>query len=266
MRKFFSILLVFVLFGCEGGSSAERKPRLSITSSTQLLPLAEVLANAFQEETGHRVSVKGTLGKEEELLRKGLTDIVITTESSSSEGISSRCFAIDKTVLIVNARNPLTQISQEQLASIFTGKRLNWADLGGTRAEIQVLARESGSSTRESFERNFLAQTNLSEISLRALLVNSNIEMTSAVSKIAGGIGYVSLGSLKPGVKILAVYDGSGMEIKSSEVKIFAQSLSNGEKEEIVQFQTFIEGKKAGVLIADEGFLALDPHKETLKN
>ena len=54
--------------------------------------------------------------------------------------------------MVVNNENPVSDLSIEQLAQIFTKQVTNWADVGGEDGEIVVIGREAGSGTRDGFE------------------------------------------------------------------------------------------------------------------
>ena len=52
----------------------------------------------------------------------------------------------------MNPENPVTELTSEQIAKIFTGEITNWSELGGNDAEIAVFGRDSASGTRSAFE------------------------------------------------------------------------------------------------------------------
>ena len=53
---------------------------------------------------------------------------------------------------VVNKDAGVTDLSQQELIDIFTGKVKNWSELGGADQEISVINRASGSGTRATFE------------------------------------------------------------------------------------------------------------------
>ena len=56
------------------------------------------------------------------------------------------------TGLAVNPTNTVTGLSTEQVRKIYTGEITDWVQVGGKAGDIRPLLRESGSSTRASFE------------------------------------------------------------------------------------------------------------------
>lgn len=59
------------------------------------------------------------------------------------------------TGLAVNALNTIGALSAEQVRKIYSGEFTDWSQVGGQPGEIRPLIRESGSSTRASFEAYF---------------------------------------------------------------------------------------------------------------
>lgn len=54
--------------------------------------------------------------------------------------------------MIVNAENPVSDLTLEQIASIYTGAVTDWSEFGSDAGAIAVIGRESGSGTRDGFE------------------------------------------------------------------------------------------------------------------
>jgi len=59
------------------------------------------------------------------------------------------------TGLAVNPLNTTVALSKEQVRRIYSGEITDWSQVGGQPGEIRPLIRESGSSTRASFETYF---------------------------------------------------------------------------------------------------------------
>jgi len=59
------------------------------------------------------------------------------------------------TGLAVNPLNAIGALTTEQVRKIYTGEITDWSQVGGHPGEIRPLVRESGSSTRASFEAYF---------------------------------------------------------------------------------------------------------------
>jgi phosphate transport system substrate-binding protein len=58
---------------------------------------------------------------------------------------------LDGVTVVVNKKNPVTNITKEQLAGIYTGRIRNWSELGGNYAEIDVVGILLNHGTAEVF-------------------------------------------------------------------------------------------------------------------
>src|SRR2546426_7536372 len=59
------------------------------------------------------------------------------------------------TGVIVNAANPVKNVTKEQVRRIFAGEIKNWSQLGWENQEVKVFIREANAATRTSFETYF---------------------------------------------------------------------------------------------------------------
>ena len=74
-------------------------------------------------------------------------------EEAKANGVEAveHVIAIDALAIIVNPANPITQLTIDQLADIFTGRVTNWKDVGGNDAPIVIVSRETNSGTHVYF-------------------------------------------------------------------------------------------------------------------
>lgn len=71
-------------------------------------------------------------------------------------------------VFIVNEENPVTDLTEEQLKDIFSGKITNWQELGGDDAEI-ILYQHEENSDEQKFMKNFMGEEKLVEAKTEAV-------------------------------------------------------------------------------------------------
>lgn len=69
--------------------------------------------------------------------------------------LTSIPYAGTGTGLAVNSLNAIGALTTEQVRKIFSGEITDWSQVGGQTGDIRPLIRESGSSTRASFEAYF---------------------------------------------------------------------------------------------------------------
>ena len=183
MKKIISIVLVLacaaaLLAGCgssgTAGStsipSASSEPSSSVSTdaavtgsvatdgSTSMEKVIGALGEAFMNNnsgasftynpTGSGSGIKAVL--------EGRCDIGLSSralkDEEKAEGLVETVLAYDGIAMVVNPENPVSDLSLEQIAAIYTGEITNWKEVGGNDAEIVLIGREAGSGTRDGFE------------------------------------------------------------------------------------------------------------------
>jgi phosphate transport system substrate-binding protein len=105
--------------------------------------------------------------------------------------------------LVVNASNPVSDLTKDQVHDIFTGKTTNWKDVGGPDTAIQLYIRDPISGTHLGFKE--LAMKNEPYASHPHLRTNYT-EIVQAVAADPQGIGYSGIEMAKAtGVKMLTI-------------------------------------------------------------
>ena len=105
--------------------------------------------------------------------------------------------------VIVNAANPVANLTRDQIRDIFTGTVKNWKEVGGADAPIHWFIRDPVSGTYLGFRE--LAMENKPYGSGGTTFTNYHA-IVQAVAQDPNGIGYCSLDlANKPGVKALSV-------------------------------------------------------------
>ena len=130
-------------------------------------------------------------------------------EGPSSEHV----LAIDGLAMIVHPKNPISQLSKQQLADIFSGKITNWAQLGGSDQSINLYARDENSGTWDSFKNMVLSKK--APLSESAKRFESSEMLVGNVLIDKGAIGFIGLAFVGDS-KLLAVSDGDTQAFKPS--------------------------------------------------
>ena len=108
--------------------------------------------------------------------------------------------ALDGVAVIVHPLNPISKLTIDELADIFTGKIKNWKELGGNNLPIVILSRESNSGTHVYFKEHILrkgSEKGREEFSPTALLMPSSQAIADEVSQNQNAIGYYGMGDRK---------------------------------------------------------------------
>lgn len=213
MRKIVSVLsaavLTLTLCACSSGSSTSS---ITVAGSTTCLPIAEIAAEGFKEETGIDVLVSG-LGSSAgiEAVSAGTADIASSSRGLNADeqdlGLTPIVIAHDGIAVIVNDDNPVDNLSTEQLRDIYAGKITNWKEVGGEDLKIQVINRDEASGTREAFRTIVMDGTPFDR---RSAVLSGTGQVRDVVSRSHGAIGYISLGfvdslNAKTSVKAVSV-------------------------------------------------------------
>lgn len=99
---------------------------------------------------------------------------------------------MDGIAIIVHPNNPVTKLTIDQLADIFSGNITNWSELDGNDSKINLFSRDENSGTYDTFKSLVLNPHHL-KISDTARLYESNTELSKSVSEDINGIGFTGM-------------------------------------------------------------------------
>ena len=175
--------------------------------STSMKNVIAALTEGFAEvEPGVTVSYDptgsgaGITGATDKTLDIGLSSRALKDEEKSA-GLKETVLAYDGIAIIVHPDNPVSDLSVEQIAKLYTGEITNWKDVGGNDAEVVLIGREAASGTRDGFE----SITGTKDKCRYRQELTSTGDVITAVSQNPDAIGYASLASIKDTVKALNV-------------------------------------------------------------
>ena len=190
-----ALALVSLTTLCACSTSTSSK-QITVAGSTTCLPIAEVAAEGYTEDTGVGVLVSG-LGSSAgiEAVSNGTADIATSSRALNAEeeklGLTPIPIAHDGIAVIVNPENPVQNLSVEQLAGIYSGAIANWSEVGRPDLAIQLVNRDEASGTREAFKNIVMKGASFDR---RAAVLSGTGQVRDVVSRTPGAIGYISLG------------------------------------------------------------------------
>ena len=123
------------------------------------------------------------------------------SDDEKAQGAVENIVAKDGVAIIVNPENPVTDLTTEQVAQIYTGEITNWSELGGDDAPIAVLGRDAASGTRGAFEE-------ILGIEDQCVYLNEYSSTGDVVGNVASNpnaIGYASLSAVDESVVAVAI-------------------------------------------------------------
>lgn len=225
---------VLLLVGCkpkgsDAGASGTSGGHTTIQNkgSDTMVNVAQVWAEEYKKEHPN-VDVEvsgGGSGVGIAALLRGTIDIANASrdmkpneiaQAKKNTGKEPKEFVVgyDALAVYVHKNNPLTEITNDQLAGIFAegGNITKWSDLGvqmpAGQDEIVRVSRQSSSGTYEFFREHVL---NKRDFKLGSRDMNGSKEVVELVGSTPTAIGYSGLGYNEPGrVKMLKVAPKAG--------------------------------------------------------
>lgn len=126
--------------------------------STSMQKVIGALGEAFMAENSGVTFTYNPTGSGTDItaVKEGRCDTGLSSRALKAEekadGLQETILALDGIAVIVHPQNPVSDLTAEQIAKIYTGAITNWKEVGGDDAEIVLIGREAGSGTRDGFE------------------------------------------------------------------------------------------------------------------
>ena len=194
------------------GAVAEDK--IIIDGSTTVGPISKAFAEyymAAQPNVNITVSESGS-GNGAKGLVNAVCDVGAMSrpmkdsefKAAADKGIQpvAHVVALDGLPILVHPRNPVANLTIEQIRKIYTGEISNWSEVGGPNMGIVVITRDTNSGTYETFEKLVMNKQKIGE---KAEYVGSNGAIRQRVQSTPSAIGYAGLGFVDKTVKALTV-------------------------------------------------------------
>ena len=172
---------------------------VSTNGSTSMENVIGILSEQFMaDHPGVTVTYDPTgSGTGIDAAKNGTTDIGLSsralTDEETAGGLVGTNVALDGIAIIVNAENPVTDLTVEQIASIYTGEVADWSEVGGNAGTIACIGREAGSGTRDGFE----SITGTEDACVLSQELTSTGAVIEAVRSNPAAIGYASLSAVE---------------------------------------------------------------------
>ena len=242
--------------------TSELSGSVSTNGSTSMEKVIGILSEQFMAENpGVSVTYNPTgSGTGIEAASNGSADIGLSSralkDEEASAGLEGTTVALDGIAIIVNAENPVEDMSVEQIAQLFTGAA-DWSLVGG-EGEVACIGREAGSGTRDGFE----SITGTEDTCVLSQELTSTGAVIEAVKSNPAAIGYASLSAVEgqEGIKMVTV-DGvacSEETVQDGTYKIqrpfvMVTNSANELSEPAQAFMDFALSDEADDLIRDAG-------------
>jgi phosphate transport system substrate-binding protein len=266
--------------GSDGGVSQRA---LQNKGSDTLVNLALAWAEAYRDiDPGLSIAVTGGgSGTGIAALINGTVDIANASRQMKDDEIDAarengvdpveHVVAIDALAVIVHLDNPVSQLTIDQLADIFSGRVSNWQAVGGHDAPIVILSRETNSGTHVYFLEEVVRkgdEENADIFAPQTLLMPSSFGIISELRRNPNAIGYDGLGYVTEHEKVIAV----ARDEQSPYILPSAETGANGSYPisrglymytagqptgVIADYINWIQGQAGQTIVADLGFVPL---------
>jgi phosphate transport system substrate-binding protein len=216
----FGIVLVFLCAFAPAGPAAEQTKALQIKGSDTMVNLGQAWAEAFNKRhpqaniavtgggsgTGITALINGSCDIAES--SRAVEDKEIKQAEAKGIKLNRETVAMDGIAVVVHPKNPIKNLTLEQLREIFLGNIENWKTIGGAAKPMVLLSREFNSGTHIFFKEHVLRRGNVKgpeEFSPSALLMPSSQAIAEEVANNENAIGYYGMGYLSLKQKVIAV-------------------------------------------------------------
>jgi phosphate transport system substrate-binding protein len=179
---------------------------VTVAGSTSVMPFTEKLAEHFKMERPRivvDVQGGGSSAGIQAVLNRTVDIGMSSRELKGDERVLTEIVIChDGIAVVVHPRNPLKNLTIEQVRAIYSGKIINWKQLGWIDRGIDAVTREEGSGTRAAFEELMMGKR---EISDAIMVQDSNGSVKEVVATDPYAIGFISVGVVDAKVRALSV-------------------------------------------------------------
>jgi phosphate transport system substrate-binding protein len=281
-----TLISVVFISSCGPASSAETASDSSAAyienkGSDTIVNLALAWAEKYQgDHPAVRISVTGGgSGTGIAALINGTVDIANASrkikqeelDEAKSNGIDpvEHIIARDAIAVIVNPENPVNELTLKQISDIYSGKIVNWQEVGGENRPIVRLSRETNSGTHVYFLETVLrlgSKEDKTLFSMDTLLLPSSEGIIAEVRQNPNAIGYDGLGYVPKDLKMIAIAKEDGgayvlpsIETVNDKTYAIARDLymyTNGQPQGIIKdYLDWILSPEAQQIVANLGFV-----------
>ena len=169
---------------------------LEIVGTGDGIDLLRALGRDFmQQHPNVRVEIPPSIGSGGGIAAVGARKAVLgrvavkLSNADREVGINYRPFARLPSAFYVNPAVGVDSVTAEQLADIYSGKILNWNELGGSDLRIRVVRREDSDSTLTVLRATMPGWKDLNILE-RSKMATTTQEAVETVREVAGAIGF----------------------------------------------------------------------------
>ena len=198
--------------------------KIVLDGSSGMLPLANALAKAYQQKfPDSPVELGKGLGTGERIkaLAEGKIQIALSSQAIQPEDIKKGNLKVIQVakgavVFAVIASVPLSNITEQQICDIFSGKVRSWQSLGGPDSSIAVLTRPPAEVDPQVIREKVNCFKDLKEVETAKVMASGG-DMAKGLAETADAVGMTSM----------TVVEQSGGKVKALNLNGIAPTSEN---------------------------------------
>jgi phosphate transport system substrate-binding protein len=222
---------------------------ITISGATASFPLVELLAQKYQK-LNKKVKIKISQGGTQVGIndvaagRVSIADVSRDPLTTDPTGLDFYPVAKYYLCVVTNSSNPLANLTQAQVESIFTGKTREWSKVPGSKASgpIDLISRNSTAGTLSNFSTLLIGGKKVSSLASEE---SSEGLQRQAIEKDPNSIGFLSGYFASKGVNDVA-FNGVGCTLANATAGSYAG---------VAHFYEVTKGKATGAASAFIGWI-----------
>ena len=243
---------------------AKEKNKISSTGSTSMSHIVSILSDDFMSIHPEYIYEKSETGSGSAPLSvvSGQYDLGDMSrymkDCEKSENLVTNCIALDGVVVILNDKNPIDNLSIQNLKDIFSKKITDWSEISDQfSGKIVTIGREEASGTREGFEQGISIENPNYDI-----ILSESGDIAVKVSNEERSIGYISMASSSNGIHKIKIdnIECNFENIKSGLYPLIRPFLqiyikydeNDPEKKSLNEWSKYLRSDRAKKLIEEE--------------
>jgi len=280
-KKIFFVLTMFLFLGLASANAG--KKFIQIKGSDTMVNLGQTWAEKYMEKNPKEfIAVTGGgSGTGLSSLISGTCDIAMSSRNIKEKEVDLARkngiepyeikVALDGLAVVVNLNNPVSKLTINQLAGIFTGKISNWKEVGGKDGKIVILSREVNSGTHVYFKEHVIRKNDPSskeEFAPGALLLSSSQAIADEVAQNPDAIGYYGMGYISSKHKPIMVAKDEKSEYEAPTIENVVNGkypisrplflYTNGEPQgPVKEFIDFVLSKEGQDIVLETDFVPM---------
>lgn len=211
------LLVALVSTGCRTGGTSKS---IQVTGSDTMVILSRAWAQDFMNKNpdiqlrvdggGSSVGIQALMNGTADVANssRGIKDEEIQQAKDNGFTPKETIIGYDGIVVAVNPKNPISQLTIDQLSDIFAGKITDWKQIGGKEGQIVLLSRETSSGTYEFLKEHVLNKGDSKggvDFAASTSLLNNSSQIVDQIANNINALGYFGMGYTSKSIKEIKV-------------------------------------------------------------